>query len=1379
MTTEHYIPEDELEDSPTPKITKAYDIDIPVNSETGSEPTPEPTSEPTPFWQPYSREIEAVPTKILERTIPELLKDDDYEPFKLFTSSLDLLSIVPEIGAAAAGYLAEQTYTHGPKAIFGDKSEIKEVLDRSAASRAAIGKSGWLPWEISDAFPELKEIHENRPWWEQQIASTWMDIATVALVPLKIVRFVKTGKAGVPTIAGSFKPVKEKIKEPFEHNYPVIAGKVDPTTIGHSSYNAMGVIPNVISEKVFGFRPMQVGLTQDQDWGNLVKNTFLNRSKGLVDISPTQPLVQGWKAERKRILPIISSVAQEFSQRHHANLTSVFEFDELGRVVDPTGKMLGINSNVPGQPTIQDIAEFFPSYRKVLTDPQIKAMESLRDDIAPFKQLLDQLGYDVHNIEIVEGGFYLPRGGTSKKGKPDYIPEAVRGFGKKSFEKPRSAKSMSETLEEKDGYVYPLLRDSLFGYVKEVGHRAFDQHTANFFKSLVDPDTGIRIGETPKQFVMRTAMVLRDSSGKMRLIGPEEKIPPTAVPLGTLKKSLDDRLKGLKQMLPKLDDEYRDAIDEWLYSHYKQDPDVLWETKSLEALANILTSIKVGRNAAGHIGVNFGMNPPEVKALIGLIEKELYALKPLWKKSMKAAEARRGVAPIRLYGLDGTDFPSALAKAVNDTLEEGFLGKVADVASYVNLPYRFLRATYDNSGIGIQGLLGIADSLVDPRYINNPKLLYKSPGARSISVNIRAWKDPDVLGKYLVDFNKRTEAAGRFTSRMWAEFGVQIGGIETEMTTAGASMLIKGARKIPGVDQANRAFGFFGDSLRLSWADDMLLEELAKGRTLKDIVDSGDAERIAGAVNNMTGYSPKKLGGDLGEIAMFAPRFLQARLETVFDALKSAQSLVPGREATLKQRLARRSILKLIAGTAFMTEGINQINGHETDWNPIIISKYDGKPMWNPNFMRFRALGRDWSFLGPYDSVARLLVSVGTANFEGVRGMASGVGTLGWDLIVGRDFEGNKIEHGNIDFRDPNSLPAYIFKQFLPFGAEEGLGYAAEIGEGVWSGDPEMAAEGFVKLSGEMFGIKSTPVTFNEQKMEVRDGLSKKKFGVGYEELDAQQQFEVNQESEVQDIQTAQDEDGLRRGTPYYSYKQEKDEAWDEYIARLTILERKLTAGNISPRDFRKESTKELLKRINIYENIQTRYSKELSDMKGEFPLSNKQLDQDISVYQKELYGDDKPPLDTPETGYDYEEREKRLTKIKQFFMDDSGSTTEGQNRYDKVVSFLNRNEPKIIQELRRDQNIMKPYFDITQTLLREWEDIDPKLTEGYKRYKASITPDVVLREYRYLKAAIKSIANAKAKFLEHNPEIRRLLVKWGYLKATKYEQLQIVAERE
>jgi len=85
--------------------------------------------------------------------------------------------------------------------------------------------------------------------------------------------------------------------------------------------------------------------------------------------------------------------------------------------------------------------------------------------------------------------------------------------------------------------------------------------------------------------------------------------------------------------------------------------------------------------------------------------------------------------------------------------------------------------------------------------------------------------------------------------------------------------------RIPVVKQAaalfersNLSFGVFGDTLRLDWANKLLEEELRRGRTLKELWDTGQMREMASIANKLTGWSEGRFGGDIGDVLMFAPK---------------------------------------------------------------------------------------------------------------------------------------------------------------------------------------------------------------------------------------------------------------------------------------------------------------------------------------------------------------------------------------------------------------------------------------------------------------------------------------------------------------------------
>ena len=446
-----------------------------------------------------------------------------------------------------------------------------------------------------------------------------------------------------------------------------------------------------------------------------------------------------------------------------------------------------------------------------------------------------------------------------------------------------------------------------------------------------------------------------------------------------------------------------------------------------------------------------------------------------WEREiLKSRATPIGYAPIPLRGLEGLSFPDALANTVNKILRRegarmGPEAGVLDVVNAYNNFYRWLSATMDNSAPGIQGLMA----------------MYSDPVAYSqaLKLNLRSWAGGDkTLGLFMENFNTIAKSRGRMNSLEWGREGLRIGGAETEFQLgAGFSARL---RNLPVIKEANRAFGFFGDALRLNWADDMLEAEMRSGRTLENIIRSGDAQKIASITNNMTGWAPGKAFGSIGDLLLFAPRFLQSRLETV---AKAGLGLRPG--ANIDQRAARRSILKMIGYGTVLTVAINEMLGEETDFEPIKKGRY------NPNFMRIRYGGRDWSLFGTWDSLARALVSTASGDPMGaVRSMGSGLLQNTWDFLTNEDFMGDSVRDNPLDFA------IWIAKSHSPFFLQE---VPAIVGKGL-EGDVLPAS---ITLVGEVFGAKSMPLSFTDR----LDILSQEMYGVKVDTLnDKQRKFLVN-----------------------------------------------------------------------------------------------------------------------------------------------------------------------------------------------------------------------------------------------------------------------------
>ena len=420
-------------------------------------------------------------------------------------------------------------------------------------------------------------------------------------------------------------------------------------------------------------------------------------------------------------------------------------------------------------------------------------------------------------------------------------------------------------------------------------------------------------------------------------------------------------------------------------------------------------------------------------------------------------------------------FPNALADAYNSAMRAtrppaGQGTWPIKTMQAINNLYRAVRATADNSAIGIQGLLGLA---------NDQKAF-----GDALNVNLRAWRDGKALGGFIIDFDAKAAKNNRLTSSMWARDGLRIGGAQTEYQLTGA---LERFQNIQGVRQANRAFGFFGDSLRLGWADDLLKSELDKGRSLADIRASGDLRKIAESANRMTGWTNSRAFSQNSDFLFFAPRFLQSRLETV---TKAAMGLRPG--APLDQRIARNSMVRMIAYAALITHAVNAAQGRETEWQPIIRAS-NGDLRYNPNFMRMRVAGRDISILGPWDSIVRMMMSMslGTAHADlgeaaqPYRSVSSGVVGLGWDMLANETFTGQKV----FDSENPGLFGSWILSNLTPFSWQEAIPTAKDFAEAAKERDVGKMAGAPLVVGMEAIGIKSSPLSFIDTANEVSEEL--------------------------------------------------------------------------------------------------------------------------------------------------------------------------------------------------------------------------------------------------------------------------------------------------
>jgi len=506
-----------------------------------------------------------------------------------------------------------------------------------------------------------------------------------------------------------------------------------------------------------------------------------------------------------------------------------------------------------------------------------------------------------------------------------------------------------------------------------------------------------------------------------------------------------------------------------------------------------------------------------------------------WKSQVaKSRQIPQGRARLNMPGLEQYDFPQEVADYVNDwTRRQGkTLGdrKLAlDVFESFNNIYRAMKATLDFSGLGIQALLGGYSQ--------------QKAFGRAAKLMMASVFNEKALGGFFDDFNLDAVKGGRASTSVLAANGLHYSGGTVEFFQGGTK-LMDAFLSAPGIKQSNRAFSSVGDGMRTLWADAEVAREIGRGRTLDDLVKSGDLRKITEAVNRMTGYTDKRFGGSFGDFILFAPRYLQSRLETV--AL-GAKGFIPG--AAIDERMARNSLLKMIGLGVATTAAVNEFFGGPDDWaDPV---RNDGSL--NPNFMKMRVGGRDWSLFGPWDSLLRVVMATAEGKPEdAIQSMGSGTLSLATQVLTGESFMGDRT-------RDtPAQVLKTIGNAFVPLSSSDIL----ENAKTVAGGDP---VGGVVAQIAQTFGVKQAIMTPSEK----RDEAAQEEYNKAWFELTGQEKAAIEDKyPSVMEKVNENLEKRAERGEPSARYQMESKAVNEQRLTEEAALFEGLRIGDLTEQEF-------------------------------------------------------------------------------------------------------------------------------------------------------------------------------------------------------------------
>jgi len=737
-------------------------------------------------------------------------------------------------------------------------------------------------------------------------------------------------------------------------------------------------------------------------WWDIALNELKKVAPGIGEARTLQleDLARAGVEARRIMLAQVDSLAARFTQLSASRVKQAFVRDAQGRI-----------QGLPGAPTIADLAAYLPVYDQYLDDAQRQVMAQLRESMEYYTKAQLEQGIPIKSRPDVSegGGFYLPRGDAALEDGLELVKTRGGGAGrvglKPSSQKHAVFKTQVEGIEK--GYEYAPFEDAIKAYAQSNGNQVVDQYMSNVLKEITD-EQGTLLGQT----------------AKARLLAQNE-------PIMLEFQGVTKRVQSLKNNLSGLTRREAEVLE------------LLGTRDDLEDINDVIQVLQELRLRPMRT-VKGRMTGPEARIALKAAVDDLSELKPRWKAALdQAARQPRARQTIPFAQLQGRAFPDEFANVWRRELSRELdkEGRVGTGLKAFNSMARGFRATGDLSWLGIQGLLGMVS---DP-----------AGYARAWKVGMRAIVDPEALGKFFDEFDQAATEVGRLTSREWAMRGLHFGAADTEYSIAARGLKVAGRtlapESLPVVKESNRSFGFFGDAMRLTAADNML-----------KMNPNASARELAQAANLMTGWTRGRFLGDAGEFVQFAPRFFQSQLELAARALLD-------RSATGQQ--ARLMFVKLLGFGASMTYLSNEVLGNPTDFNPT-----------SPNFMRVRVAGSDVSLFGPWDSLLRATMRAAQGDFEYVaRTKASPIVALTWDTFTGSTFIGEPTMTLDVTKTTPERVETFL-KNFLPFSFQD------TIRDG-----PAISA------AFDFAGVKASPLS----KADIMDELAYDAYDRGFRDLTA------------------------------------------------------------------------------------------------------------------------------------------------------------------------------------------------------------------------------------------------------------------------------------
>lgn len=527
-------------------------------------------------------------------------------------------------------------------------------------------------------------------------------------------------------------------------------------------------------------------------------------------------------------------------------------------------------------------------------------------------------------------------------------------------------------------------------------------------------------------------------------------------------------------------------------------------------------------------------------------------------------------------------------------------------------------------------------------------------------------------------------------------------------------------KKVPGLgrltDASNMAFTEFGNILRM----EMWKAGASKAKNLED---------FAQLVNKATGYTPGN-PTSLESISMFAPRFFRAQLGILSDAVTKRDFSSTG---------AANMLAKLTTiGSAFTILANQTILDADYDYLSPLIDRGEGFEV-NNDFMTMKIGSHKFSVFGPWDSLAKLAFRAAAegpddAGVYFLRSKASPVVARIWDTLEGESFTGDPTS----DFSSVDGMLNSLLNQsktVLPISVQN------VIQNGVPTSAEDIGATAL-----EFTGIKISERSKYELLLQERDAAAQRFANVDWDDLEPHQRQDL-----VETFPELEGDGDLRKDT---------NSAWNN---RNTIMER------FTQRQESIDQRLTGLKWREAYQQLQLQKAAVLEQWEEDNPKEAAKL---RSKKNKT------PEEEALQSYYDLFSKANDETWTKEELgdaLDDfEGALSPSQLSYIERNTGLKGTDK--VQEYRADQKILKPYWEAEDQV---WDKLKQRgrvqeatlgeyITNKERQLLSQgVQPEAIqfmLNRDPIIKAMQGAVGDVKMRLRARNPEMEKVLLKWGYV---------------